>query len=34
MVVVPGLYDVAPLGIAIPKGDKETAEMLRAAIQT
>ena len=34
MVVVPGLYDVAPLGIAIPKGDKETAEMLRAGIQT
>jgi len=34
MVVVPGLYDVAPLGIAIPKGDKETAEMLRAALQT
>jgi len=33
MVVVPGLYDVAPLGIAVPKGDKETAEMLRAALQ-
>lgn len=33
LVVVPGLYDVAPLGIAIPKGDKETAEMLRAAVQ-
>ena len=32
MVVVPGLYDVAPLGIAIPKGDKETAEMLRATL--
>ncbi|MBD0415325.1 ABC transporter substrate-binding protein [Oryzicola mucosus] len=33
LVVVPGLYDVAPLGIAIPKGDKETAEMLRAALE-
>jgi len=33
MVVVPGLYDVAPLGIAVPKGDTETAEMLRAAIE-
>lgn len=33
LVVVPGLYDVAPLGIAIPKGDTETAEMLRAALQ-
>ena len=32
MEVVPGLYDVAPLGIAIPKGDKETAEMLRATL--
>lgn len=32
LVVVPGLYDVAPLGIAIPKGDKETAEMLSAAL--
>lgn len=34
LVVVPGLYDVAPLGVAIPKGDKETAEMLRGALQT
>ena len=34
LVVVPGLYDVAPLGVAVPKGDKETAEMLRGAIQT
>lgn len=34
LVVVPGLYDVAPLGVAVPKGDKETAEMLRAALQT
>ena len=33
LVVVPGLYDVAPLGIAIPKGDKETGEMLRAALE-
>ncbi|MDH6232304.1 polar amino acid transport system substrate-binding protein [Mesorhizobium soli] len=33
MVVVPGLYDVAPLGIAVPKGDTETAEMLRAALE-
>ncbi|MFC5846498.1 MULTISPECIES: ABC transporter substrate-binding protein [Aminobacter] len=32
MVVVPGLYDVAPLGIAIPKGDKETADMLAAGV--
>jgi polar amino acid transport system substrate-binding protein len=34
LVVVPGRYDVAPLGVAIPKGDKDTAEMLRAALQT
>ena len=34
LVVVPGLYDVAPLGVAIPKGDTATAEMLRGAIQT
>lgn len=33
LVVVPGLYDVAPLGIAVPKGDKDTAEMLRAALE-
>ncbi len=33
LVVVPGLYDVAPLGIAIPKGDTATGEMLRAALQ-
>jgi polar amino acid transport system substrate-binding protein len=32
MVVVPGLYDVAPLGIAVPKGDTATAEMLRAVL--
>ncbi|WP_246591379.1 ABC transporter substrate-binding protein [Aminobacter anthyllidis] len=32
MVVVPGLYDVAPLGIAIPKGDKETGDMLAAGV--
>ena len=30
---MPGLYDVSPLGVAVPKGDKETAEMLRAALQ-
>ena len=34
LVVVPGLYDVAPLGIAIPKGDVETASMLEGAINT
>ena len=34
LVVVPGLYDVAPLGVAIPKGDAATAEMLRGALQT
>ncbi len=34
LVVVPGLYDVAPLGVAIPKGDTATAEMLRGALQT
>ncbi len=33
LVVVPGQYDVLPLGIAVPKGDKETAEMMRRAIQ-
>lgn len=33
LVVVPGLYDVAPLGVAVPKGDAATAEMLRGAIQ-
>ena len=33
LVVVPGLYDVAPLGVAIPKGDTATAEMLRSSIQ-
>lgn len=33
LVVVPGLYDVAPLGVAVPKGDTATAEMLRAALQ-
>jgi polar amino acid transport system substrate-binding protein len=32
LVVVPGLYDVAPLGIAVPKGDKATADMLQAAL--
>lgn len=34
LVVVPGLYDVAPLGVAIPKGDTATAEMLSAALNT
>ena len=33
LVVAPGLYDVAPLGIAVKKGDKETAEMLRVALE-
>ncbi len=33
LVVVPGLYDVAPLGIAVKKGDSATAEMLRVALE-
>lgn len=33
LVVVEGLYDVSPLGLAVPKGDKETAEMMRAVLQ-
>lgn len=33
LVVVKGLYDVSPLGLAVPKGDKETAEMMRAVLQ-
>jgi polar amino acid transport system substrate-binding protein len=34
LVVVKGLYDVSPLGIAVPKGDTETAEMMRAVLQS
>lgn len=33
LVVVKGLYDMSPLGIAVPKGDTETAEMMRAVLQ-
>ncbi len=33
LVVAPGQYDVLPLGIAVPKGDKETADMMRRALQ-
>jgi len=33
MVVVPGLYDISPGGIAVQKGDLEMAEMMAAAIQ-
>ncbi|MFT4149165.1 MAG: ABC transporter substrate-binding protein [Paracoccaceae bacterium] len=32
MVVLPGLYDEAPLGIAVKKGDAETAKMLEAGL--
>lgn len=34
LVVVKGLYDVSPLGIAVTKGDTETAEMMRAVLQS
>lgn len=33
LIVVPGVYDVLPLGVAVPKGDEATAEMMRAALQ-
>lgn len=32
MVVLPGLYDEAPLGIAVTKGDADTAAMLEAGL--
>ncbi|WP_244649552.1 ABC transporter substrate-binding protein [Neoaquamicrobium sediminum] len=32
-VVVPGSYFPTPLGLAVAKGDKETAEMMRATLQ-
>ena len=32
LVVLPQLYDVAPLGLAVAKGDTATAEMMRAAL--
>ncbi len=32
MVVLPGLYDEAPLGIAVKKGDADTAKMLEAGL--
>jgi polar amino acid transport system substrate-binding protein len=33
LVVVPGLYDPMPAGVAVPKGDTEAAEMMRSALQ-
>ena len=33
LVVAPGVYDVLPLGVAVPKGDAATAEMMRASLQ-
>ena len=33
MVVAPGLYDIAPGGIVIQKGDVEIVEMMTAALQ-
>lgn len=33
LVVLPQLYDVAPLGLAVAKGDAATAEMMLAALQ-
>jgi polar amino acid transport system substrate-binding protein len=32
LVVLPQLYDVAPLGLAVAKGDTATAEMMQAAL--
>ena len=32
MIVLPGLYDEAPLGIAVTKGDADTAAMLEAGL--
>ena len=34
LVVAPGVYDILPLGVAVPKGDAATAEMMRATLQT
>lgn len=34
LVVAPGVYDVLPLGVAVPKGDAATAEMMRVTLQT
>ncbi len=33
LVVVPGLYDSMPAGVAVPKGDTEAAEMMRSVLQ-
>jgi len=33
LVVVPGIYDTTTGGVAVPKGDAETAEMMRGALQ-
>ncbi|TPI10458.1 ABC transporter substrate-binding protein [Mesorhizobium sp. B4-1-3] len=33
LVIAPGVYDILPLGVAVPKGDVATAEMMRAALQ-
>jgi polar amino acid transport system substrate-binding protein len=33
LVVVPGLYEVAPLGLAIDKGDTATEQMMLAALE-
>jgi len=33
LVVAPGIYDVLPLGVAVQKGDKASAEMMRAIFQ-
>ncbi len=33
LVVVPGIYDTSPGGVAVPKGDTETAEMMRSVLQ-
>lgn len=33
LVVLPEIYDPLPIGLAVPKGDKEAAEMMRSALQ-
>ncbi|MBY3517110.1 ABC transporter substrate-binding protein [Rhizobium laguerreae] len=33
LVVAPGVYDVLPLGVAVQKGDKASAEMMQAIFQ-
>ncbi|CCM80031.1 MULTISPECIES: ABC transporter substrate-binding protein [Rhizobium] len=33
LVVAPGVYDILPLGVAVQKGDKATAEMMQAIFQ-